>query len=638
MFAVLTSCKQRNYLEEALVSSGENRPELEKVLAHYQDNPLKLRAAQFLIENMPGHYSYEEPNELTRYYHEIDSVYEMYIDSAKATLSILYEAISAKYDVKKLKQVPDIKYLTSNYLIDNIDRSFDVWQNGEWATHVGFDDFCEYLLPYKCEEGECLDNWREYARDICRKDIDSLHYCSLYENLAIRACETVNLELEQLFKGGVIYRPIIPVRKLRTAMKKSLNTCDDYAYIATLAMRAKGIPVAFDYTPQWPFRNLGHSWNILLDNFGQNVAFLGCNTKVGIPHKEDHKMAKVFRKCYEINREIEKIHHSRESIPSTFSHLCIKDVTDEYMKTFDITINIKQNKKHKYAYLAVFDNKNWKPVHWGKISGNKASFRKMGGRIVYLPVCYEASGIVPVANPFILTALGERKELILDTTQRQTIRLYRKYPLLPAVYSFYKQVIGAKIQVSNYSDFRDAITLCTAQQPGIQTCEIKLDHVLEKYRYWRYYSPERAHCMLAELYFYEKGNPEAIYGKITGTDGSYSGNGKVKELVFDKNPLTFFEAPEPSGCWVGMDFGKPVNIEKIRYLSRGDGNTITIGDEYELTYWNNKEWKSLGKKIADNIYLEYDNCPANALFLLHNLTKGVEERIFTYENEKQVWW
>ena len=36
--------------------------------------------------------------------------------------------------------------------------------------------------------------------------------------------------------------------------------------------------------------------------------------------------------------------------------------------------------------------------------------------------------------------------------------------------------------------------------------------------------------------------------------------------------------------------------------------------------------------------LTYDNAPANALFLLHNHTKGREERIFTYEGARQIWW
>lgn len=62
-FLALVSCQSRNEaLETALKLAGDNRPELEKVLSHYSKNPtdtLKLKAAKFLIENMPGHYTLE---------------------------------------------------------------------------------------------------------------------------------------------------------------------------------------------------------------------------------------------------------------------------------------------------------------------------------------------------------------------------------------------------------------------------------------------------------------------------------------------------------------------------------------------------------------------------------------------------
>ena len=45
-------------VEAVLQVAGDNRPELEKVLSHYRDEPLKLRAARFLIENMDAHYCY----------------------------------------------------------------------------------------------------------------------------------------------------------------------------------------------------------------------------------------------------------------------------------------------------------------------------------------------------------------------------------------------------------------------------------------------------------------------------------------------------------------------------------------------------------------------------------------------------
>ena len=102
--------------------------------------------------------------------------------------------------------------------------------------------------------------------------------------------------------------------------------------------------------------------------------------------------------------------------------------------------------------------------------------------------------------------------------------------------------------------------------------------------------------------------------------------------------MTSFDAPTSNGAWVGMDFGKPVDIEKILFTARGDGNTIDIGDTYELFYWGNGHWNSLGKQKANTVTLEYKNVPAGALYWLRDLTKGEEERIFTYENGKQIWW
>lgn len=48
-------------LEHALFQTKENRGEFEKVLHHYSQSPhdsLKLKAAVFLIENMPQHFYY----------------------------------------------------------------------------------------------------------------------------------------------------------------------------------------------------------------------------------------------------------------------------------------------------------------------------------------------------------------------------------------------------------------------------------------------------------------------------------------------------------------------------------------------------------------------------------------------------
>jgi hypothetical protein len=66
-------------------------------------------------------------------------------------------------------------------------------------------------------------------------------------------------------------------------------------------------------------------------------------------------------------------------------------------------------------------------------------------------------------------------------------------------------------------------------------------------------------------------------------------------------------------------------------------NNIIPGYNYELYYWN-KEWISLGKQQATNDYLIYDHVPENALLFIRNLDAGFQERIFTFENQQQVWW
>ena len=51
------------------------------------------------------------------------------------------------------------------------------------------------------------------------------------------------------------------------------------------------------------------------------------------------------------------------------------------------------------------------------------------------------------------------------------------------------------------------------------------------------------------------------------------------------------------------------------------------------------EFVSLGQRIGDRTHeLRYEEVPGNALLLLKNHSKGKDERIFTYEDGRQVWW
>lgn len=72
------------------------------------------------------------------------------------------------------------------------------------------------------------------------------------------------------------------------------------------------------------------------------------------------------------------------------------------------------------------------------------------------------------------------------------------------------------------------------------------------------------------------------------------------------------------------------------YMPRNDDNFVRIGDCYELFYWGEGCWNSLGKKIAEKPFLPYDGIPSGALLYLHDSTRGEEELIFHMEDGKQV--
>ena len=160
IFLATLSCQTRNEaLETALQLAGENRSELEKVLDHYSLNPadsLKLQAAEFLIANMPGHYTLEG-DLINEYRAKIDAdTIGSYF--AKKTLDISLSQID---QIRKAShKEEDVKHIKADFLIRHIDLSFEHLYKYTWLEDIPFDMFLEYILPYRFEN-ERLDLWRD---------------------------------------------------------------------------------------------------------------------------------------------------------------------------------------------------------------------------------------------------------------------------------------------------------------------------------------------------------------------------------------------------------------------------------------------------------------------------------------------
>jgi hypothetical protein len=144
---------------------------------------------------------------------------------------------------------------------------------------------------------------------------------------------------------------------------------------------------------------------------------------------------------------------------------------------------------------------------------------------------------------------------------------------------------------------------------------------------------------IAEMEFWsinESGEEEKLKGRLIGNHGKY--NDKWEHAA-DGNRVSYFYAREDEAPYIGLDFGKPRRITRIRYCPRSDDNGIVPEELYELFYWDKTGWVSLGKQEGRSDYtLAYTNVPEGALLNIRNHTRGRENRPFTYENGRQVWW
>ena len=103
---IISSCSDSydRDIQYALDLAGDNRTELEQVLEHYSDEPEKLAAARFLIENMPGHYSYADTTAAEKFYDSLDSLIETMTDCdrsdlQKAIVNLYKERVVANFAI-----------------------------------------------------------------------------------------------------------------------------------------------------------------------------------------------------------------------------------------------------------------------------------------------------------------------------------------------------------------------------------------------------------------------------------------------------------------------------------------------------------------------------------------------------------
>lgn len=648
-FMFIASCKGGDkQVEEALSLAGDNRVELEKVLDHYKDDPMKLEAARFLIGNMPGAYGVDTQvlEDCRLFYEQYDALGRQY-DYKTTTewgqkVDSLWKSFGERGRIMEAFR-SDFEAVTAQRLVDEIELSFKAWKNNVYSRGCSPQDFYEYVLPYRRLNGLIIDNarqefYRRHHQDYFtqegkgwQQEVDSILY--EYRHLTHSA-----------FWGTQI-----PLWSAETFEKLRHGLCMQRCWYNSLLLSSLGMPVAIDFVPAWGNRNNSHSWNVLIVG-GQSHAFEAFwdddrwkykriyNNRTKDELWGKFRLPKVYRYTYSnhIEGPLADGEVDRADIPTLFCNIKQMDVSAEYFDAADVTVELTCEKPEgaEYAYLAVWNYQEWHPVQWGKIENGKALFRGMGKDIVYLPVYFKRGIVVPAAEPFRLSENGKIEKLHGgNETQSVAVRLVTGAP----AYDNNREYLGSMrgLRVMGIREGEPERELCVWTDSMALERTYKPLTADRTYRHVRLQLPADS-VALGELAFYtEHGRIRNV--KITTPLKSVRQN-ESREMLTDGMDATAY-CGKVAGGVVDIDLGKEYRITRIGlapYLKTG----LYAPDEFELLYWKEGRWASLGRQPAsESGYLVFDYVPKGALLMLKNCrwTGKSGERIFLYKDGSIQW-
>jgi len=609
----ISCAKENDDLNFALGMAGKNRPELEHVLEYYSIHPtdsLKLKAAKFLIINMPWHYSYGGKH-VEEYRRQIDSMHTSLPIEMRLVLYTVQEGLPK--DKSEIKITPDIQTITADFLIQNIDKSFEIWENHYWLRELSFDNFCNYLLPYRLDR-EPLIHWKDSLPPNIKLEIEDL--ANTFSDEAKDAYMMYYLlegSMPELLEKYIYQEVLLPNGQKYVFDCLAASTASAYFF------RMCGIPTTVDILPVYANGNNQHSEIAIVDQ--RSIMEF-------VPIRQHLPIAKIYRKTYSVNKS-QILESHDEYIPEVSAQPFYKDITGKYIKTADVKIQPKIEDNPKYLYLGVF-SLGWKSIAHAELVRGKAIFNDVGTGAIYIPFYYKDGKQVFVSNPFYLGSEGSLHYFDPNNDKKQSVVLERKYKLDRHKIWWTKPFVNSRFEAADNIQFTNPSNIHTIKERTYWRKNILHTDSIINARYYRFINDEYP-VDLAEIHFFDKDGME-IQGKLIGDNNTITN--KDLSNINDNNMLSFCTI----NSWIGMDFGQKIQLGRIEYLPRNDTNGIYPGMKYELTYFDKGNWNKAGIKVATEYSISFDNVPHNAVLWLRNLTEGKQERIFVYDKGKQYWY
>ncbi len=259
MAAWMLSCgSEESYSPEiakALDRAARNRKELVEVLEHYEDEPEKLEAAKFLISNMHGHYSYQST--------ELDSLEMFLAQLTRKEVDFFFTPEQLKrwekFSLINLPRKDDLRSVSAEMLIENIDLAFKQWKERPWNKDLSFDDFCELILPYTISDDQPV-RWRRMYAEHYNHVLDSLYQGSDVLEAALVLLK--HIESEKWIYNDQL---ITPHRTATNLFNNRVGFRRDWCDLLVYAMRSCGIPVTTDNILFSPDNNHSYQWIVVRD-------------------------------------------------------------------------------------------------------------------------------------------------------------------------------------------------------------------------------------------------------------------------------------------------------------------------------------------------------------------------------------
>lgn len=441
-------------------SAGRNATELRKVLGSYRGNKYSIQyaSAEFLVRNMGWHISEEN-----------DGIYS------------------------------DAAILPYDFLREHIDHAVEQWQTSPYSKDLTFEEFCEYLLPYRAAYG--------FGHNVSGKE----RYDWVVEHIGLPDSITDIKELIKHYNHGV---HALRERggKRNAQFRDGLNDllyddytdCADKAVQTCLNLRAIGVPCVVEHNLGYRTFKAHHNHCAVWDTQHKEWIKFDAEGVSDYPGEGDWTSAELlnlYRETYAPQAGTPYV--EGEKMPRGFVSPCQKDITHH---TVSIEIPLDTILNGSVPYLATFHRSETglQPFTYGRIVGDKAIFDHVVPTVWYVVAIYPQGKQQIISRPFWVNDASNRLASITYADfsgvegSTEDITIYRKYPIKERLVKRARTLIGTTIEGANHPDFSDAHLLWRLDSMPLP--EVEHYPFLKKgnYKYYRLNTPEACEVSVLE--------------------------------------------------------------------------------------------------------------------------------------------